>query len=145
MGKDRARILAMGVLLFLGVTSVIGAVPLLHDPYGSPLSMPQSLLAHSPFHSYLVSGLALLVCNGFLSFFVFIAVLRNQKFYGRWVFVQGVVLAGWLLVEIAVLRFVVWPQWFYGGVACLLMICGWWLRNETGPMESRSKEKRQSS
>ena len=131
MGTDRARILAMGTLLFLGATSVLGAVPLLRDPHGSPLSMPQSLLAHSPFHSFLVPGLALLFCNGLLSFVIFSAVIRKQKYYGRWIFVQGLVLAGWLLVEVAVLRFVVWPHWFYGGVACLLLICGWWLRNES--------------
>ena len=137
MRTNRARVLAMGTLLFLGATSVIGAVPMLRDPYGSPLSMPQSLLAHSPFHSYLVPGFVLLVCNGLLSFFIFIAVIRRQKFYGRWIFVQGLVLTGWLLVEVAVLRFVVWPHWFYGGVACLLLICGWWLRNESSGMEAK--------
>ena len=99
--------------------------------------MPQSLLAHSPFHSYLVPGFVLLVCNGLVSFFIFIAVIRRQKFYGRWIFVQGLVLTGWLLVEVAVLRFVVWPHWFYGGVACLLLICGWWLRNESSGMEAK--------
>jgi hypothetical protein len=137
MGKNRARILAMGVLLFLGITSAMGAVPMLRDPYGSPLSMPRSFLTHSPFHSFLVPGLVLLVCNGLLSFFVFVAVFRKQKFYGRWVFAQGMILAGWLLVEIAVLRFVVWPHWFYGGVACLLIICGWWLSNEGSGAETR--------
>jgi hypothetical protein len=144
MGKNRARILAMGVLLFLGITSVLGALPLLRDPYGSPLSMPQSFLTHSPFHSFLVPGIVLLVCNGLLSFFIFVAVFRRQKFYGRWVFAQGMILAGWLLVEIAVLRFVVWPQWLYGGVACLLLVCGLWLRHEGGEA-NKVKEKRQSN
>ncbi len=140
MGKDRARILAMGVLLFLGVTSVIGAVPLLLDPYGSPLSMPQSMLANSPFHSYLVPGLVLLVCNGLLSLIIFLAVARRQKTYGRWIFVQGIILAVWLLVEIAVLRFMVWAHWFYGAVACLLLTCGWLLRNESSQTETRQKK-----
>lgn len=135
MLKNRARTLAMGVLLFLGVTSVIGAVPMLRDPYGSPLSLPQSLLAHSPFRSYLVPGLALLICNGLLSFSVFVAVMRRQKFYGRWIFAQGMILAGWLLVEVVFLRFVMWAHWFYGGVACLLLLCGWWLRNEADLLE----------
>ena len=137
MSKNFVRILAMFVLLFLGITSVIGAVPMLRDPHGSPLSMPQSLLAYSPFHSYLVPGLVLLVCNGLLSLIIFVAVLKRQKRYGQWIFVQGIILAVWLLVEIAVLRFVIWPHWFYGGVACLLLICGWRLWNEcsgTGTM-----------
>lgn len=122
----------MGVLLFLGITAFMGAVPMLLDPYGSPLSIPQSLLAHSPFHSFLVPGLALLICNGLLSLVIFVATIRRQKFYGRWIFVQGVTLWGWLLVQIAMLRFVVWAHWFYGGVACLLMLCGYWLWNENG-------------
>jgi len=131
MSKNFARILAMVVLVFLGITSVAGAVPMLRDPYGSPLSLPQSFLAHSLFHSYLVPGLVLLVCNGLLSLIIFVAVLKRQKRYGQWIFVQGIILAVWLLVEIAVLRFVIWPHWFYGGVAGLLLICGWLLWNES--------------
>jgi len=92
MGNNFARISAMCILFFLGITSVIGAVPMLRDPYGSPLSMPQSLLAHSPFHSYLLPGLALLVCNGLLSFIIFVAVVKKQNAYGRCVFAQGVIL-----------------------------------------------------
>jgi hypothetical protein len=131
MGKDRVRILALGVLLFLGITSVAGAVPMLMDPYGTPLSMSQSFLAHSPFHSYLIPGLVLLFCNGLLSLAIFAAVIRRHKFYGRWIALQGIILGVWLMVEIAVLRFVVWPHWFYGGVAGLLVICGWLLWNES--------------
>ena len=61
------RIVAIVALMFLGVSGVIGAIPLIVNPGGEPWSMPQSLLQYSPFRSYLVPGIILLVANGLLS------------------------------------------------------------------------------
>ena len=44
--------------------------------------------------------------------------------YGWWVIVQGVVLLGWLIVEVAMLRLMVWPHYLYGAVAMALVISG---------------------
>jgi len=44
--------------------------------------------------------------------------------YGWWVIVQGVVLLGWLIVEVAMLRLMVWPHYLYGAVAIALVISG---------------------
>ena len=90
-------------LLFLGVTSVVRCrCCWIHTD--RPSSMPQSMLANSPFHSYLVPGLVLLVCNGLLSLIIFLLLQEGRKLMGDGFFVQGIILAVWLLVEIAVLR-----------------------------------------
>lgn len=126
-----ARAGAIGGLGFLGVTAVVGAIPMLRDPSGAPWSMPLIMLRHSPFHSFMIPGLVLLFLNGLLSFVALWFVLRKRKDYGWWVMGQGVVLAGWLLIEIAMLRLLIWPHWFYGAVATLLVSTGWALRNKT--------------
>ena len=86
-------ILALG---FLGISSVVGAVPMIFDPEGMPWQMPQSLLDHSPFDSYLIPGIILLIANGVLSLASLIAVVRKDPDYEWWVVLQGVVLAVWL-------------------------------------------------
>jgi hypothetical protein len=86
--------------------------------------MPQSLLQYSPFHSYLVPGIILLIANGLLSFWALWMTVSRRPGFGWWVIVQGVVLVGWLMVEVAMLRLVIWPHYMYGAVAIALVTSG---------------------
>lgn len=121
--KD-ARILAIVALSFLGVSAIVGAVPMLMNPNHEPWAMPRSLLQHSPFHSFLIPGFILLVANGFFCLWVLWLTARSHPGRGRWVIAQGCVLLGWLIAEVAMLRLVVWPHYFYGAVALALIILG---------------------
>jgi hypothetical protein len=113
------------LLGFLSVTALVGAFPLLTSPDGEPWDMPQSLLDHSPFHSFLIPGIVLVIMNGLMSLFVLWLTLRHKSNYGLWIAAQGCVLFGWLTVECLVLRMVLWPHYFYGVVALLLVVFGY--------------------
>ena len=106
------------------MSATVGAIPLLLHPAGKPWAMPQTLLQHSPFHSYLVPGIILLVANGLLSWWVLWLTLRRHSGYGWWVIAQGAVLLGWLITEVVMLRLVVWPHYLYGAAALALMVAG---------------------
>jgi len=124
------RIVAITTLGFLGVTSLIGAIPLIIDPTGIMLSMPLSMLEHSPFKSFLIPGLILLIANGLLSFWVLALVLRKTSQYPSWVALQGCILAGWITVEVVMIRAVVWAHYVYWAVAFILIACGWFLKKD---------------
>jgi hypothetical protein len=130
------RSCAIACLAFLGATSVAGALPLLRDPSGGLLKMPLSLLEHSPFHSYLVPGILLLLGNGLLSFVVLLLTLRRVRHYAWWIMLQGSVLATWILAEFVLIRLYFWPQGIYLGLAALLLLTGGMLRGRE--LESRS-------
>src|ERR1700733_2829480 len=98
------RILSLITLGFLGVTSIAGSIPMILDPSGSMLHMPLSLLEHSPFHSYLIPGIILLVTNGLVVIVVFMAAAQRVEGYGNLVATQGVVITGWITVEVILLR-----------------------------------------
>lgn len=118
------------MLLFLGITAIVGAVPMIRDASGEPWQMPQNMLRHSPFHSYLLPGVILLISNGVPSFAVLFMALRRSVRYGLWIALQGFVLAGWIGVEVLMLRFVMWPHYLYWAVALVLILCGLALRAE---------------
>ena len=120
----QARIVAIVALSFLGLSGVIGAIPLIVNRSGEPWRMPQSLLQYSPFRSYLVPGIILLVANGLLSVWALWLTVGKHRGFGWWVIAQGVVLLGWLIVEVAMLRLMVWPHYLYGTVAMALVISG---------------------
>jgi hypothetical protein len=119
-----ARIVAVATLVFLGLSATVGAIPLLVHPTGEPWAMPQTLLRYSPFHSYLVPGIILLVANGLLSWLALWLTVRTHSGYGWWVAAQGCVLSGWLIVEIAMLRLAMWAHYLYGAVALVLVVAG---------------------
>ena len=128
-----ARYTALVLLAFLAITSVVGAVPMLGDPHGQPWQMPQSVLQHSPFHSFLIPGLILLGMNGLLCAYVFFLALMRRSGYGLWIAAQGCILLGWLVVECVMIRMVIWPHYVYGAVALLLIATGFILRSDTKP------------
>ena len=125
------RAIAIAALAFLAITALIGSVPLIMEPSGARLSMPLSLLEHSPFSSFLIPGLILLLANCLLSSLVLAFTLRKVSGYGRWIALQGLVLVGWISVQVMMIRVVIWAHYVYGAVALILILCGWLLSNYT--------------
>jgi hypothetical protein len=124
------RILALITLGFLGVTSIAGSIPMILDPSGSLLHMPLSLLAHSPFRNFLIPGIILLVTNGLVVIVVMAAAVRRVAGYGNLVAAQGVVIVGWISVEVIFLRTVVWAHYVYWAVGLILIVFGLVLRRD---------------
>ncbi len=134
-----ARLTAFAALFFLGVTAIVGAIPMLRDPNGQPWNMPLILLEHSPFHSYLMPGILLLGANGLLSFYVLWLSMRKHASYPIWVMAQGCILAGWIVAEVAMLRLFVWPHFVYLALAAVLVASGLFLRRPSGRQPSSER------
>lgn len=118
------RGIALILLAFLGVSSVAGALPLILDPSGGLLHMPLSLLEHSPFRSFLIPGWILLLANGLFSFVAMWIVMRRYAGSAAWIVAQGVVLFGWISVEVILIRTVIWAHYLYWGLAVVLILAG---------------------
>ena len=110
----------MGILIFVALSGLVGGVPLIVHADGEPWWMTQSLLQYSPFHSFLIPGLILFSAIGLLSCWVLWLTVTNRPGYGWWICLQGYVLAGWIVVEVLMLRLVMWAQWMYGAVGVRL-------------------------
>lgn len=98
------RICSLVLLAFNGIGALYGGTMLIADPTGGTMQMPLSLLEHSPFRSYLIPGIVLLLVNGFLSMATIIVLLRRHPWAAWLVMVQGTLLSGWILVQLAMLR-----------------------------------------
>lgn len=118
------RSAAITTLLFLALSAIGGSVPLIEDPSGQMIHMPLSLLKHSPFSSFLIPAIILLVANGLFCLGVLWVTWRRYPGYAGFITAQGIVLAGWLLVEIVMLQVIVNLHYVYGVVALILVCCG---------------------
>ncbi len=124
------RIIAIVALALLSIGALMGAVLLIQNPTGSPMEIPQSVLQHSGFHSFLIPGILLLVSQGLLPLLVMVIAIFCRRGYGWWIGFQGCVLFGWITIEVILLRTIVWLHYVYWGLALLLIACGWALRRE---------------
>jgi hypothetical protein len=132
------RMVALVAVGFLALSAIWGAALLIGDPMGRPMEIPVSVLQHSPFHSFLVPGILLLVSSGLLGTVVFVLALVRARAYGWWVGFQGCVLFGWITIEVILLRTVVWLHYVYWGLALILIASGWVLRREIQPARSHA-------
>ncbi len=127
------RLWSLVLLVFLGVGGLMGGAAMALDPYGNrwPI-LPLSLLRYSPFDSYRIPGLILLVSNGLLPLWIALRVKRRQPRYGLWTALQGCVLLGWLAVECLMLHLVAWPHLLYAAIGLLLIVFGFRMRRALG-------------
>ena len=119
-----ARGSAVVLLVFLGLTALVGSIPMMLHPGGNSTTLPLSTLQYSPFHSYLIPGILLFLANGLLAFAVLRTVFQRTAHYPLWTSVQGCVLLVWLVSECWLLRVVIWLHYFYAGIAALLIAFG---------------------
>jgi hypothetical protein len=86
--------------------------------------MSLDMLRYSPFHSFLIPGLILLLANGVMSLLVLYLTVQRRPGYGWWVAFQGCVLAGWIVVEVIMLRLIMWAHYLYLAVGLALIVSG---------------------
>lgn len=127
------------VLLFLAATAFWGGTVLITHAHGNPWGMmPLSLLAHSPFHSWLIPGMILFAGNGVLALGIPGYTLLRGRRCGLWSALQGFVLLGWLTTECLLLRMMIWPHYLYGSLALFLIVSGFALQSGNAPRAVRS-------
>jgi hypothetical protein len=122
--KKVLNILAGILLLFNGTGAIYGGVSLIAAPDGSGLQMGVEWLEQTPFDNYLIPGIILLAVNGIFSFVCLGMMLIRNKQYGRYVVVQGVLLCGWIGVQILLIRTVNMLHIVMAATGLILTVCG---------------------
>jgi hypothetical protein len=117
-------------LCFLvGIAAIAGGVGLVLWPDGSALRAPLALLERSPFESFLIPGLILLVVIGFGSTLAGLLVIRESPAADAAALAAGLALLGWITLQMAMLHMANWLQ--LGGIATALAIIALSLRRHT--------------
>lgn len=116
------------LLLFLnGVGALVGGIPMIAYPDGSANGISLRYLEHSPFADYLIPGIILVASNGVLSLMVFVALILNVRHHSWWVMGQGIVLCGWIQVQMIMLREVNFLHISFGAIGIALIFLGRYL------------------
>jgi hypothetical protein len=133
--KTTYKILAVFLLLFLGFGGVYGALLLISDPSGGKFEWSLDLLNGTPFNSFLIPGIVLLIANGLLPIYVALITLLKKKYAPTLILFQGVITIIWLSVQLIINTDFFLPVTHYPSysVGILLLILGLILRRQNHP------------
>ena len=98
------------VLLFVGIGAIPSGLAFITTPDGSNLGMPLEALEKTPFDSYLIPGIILMVVNGFGSLLAGIFCLRRHRLSGYAGMFFGGALMIWIIVQVVMIGLTFWLQ-----------------------------------
>ena len=123
--KNKGVFIALGVLqLFIGLGAVGGGLALVLEPSGSKLGIPLEMLNRSPFSTYLVPGIVLLVVNGLGSLVGGAASFTRHRFAGAIAMVLGIFLVAWIMLQVYWFAGFHWLHVLYLGLGILESVLG---------------------
>jgi hypothetical protein len=112
------------LLLINGVGALYGGWNLITHPDGSSLQMSPNYLQYSPFDNYFIPGIILFLVNGLFDFLVLGALLINHRYVPLLVTFQGVLLTGWIFIQVIMVRDIYFLHILLGTAGLLLILLG---------------------
>ena len=98
--KKVLKVVAVFLLIFLGFGGVYGGWMLISDPSGGKFRWSMDLLQGTPFKSFLIPGIVLLITNGILPLCIALLVLLKKNAANWLILFQGLVVIGWLTAQL---------------------------------------------
>lgn len=94
------------------------------DPSGAHLELSAELLKHSPFSDFRIPGVILFSILGIFNLVAAVAVIARWRLYSMASVCQGILLIGWIAVQMWMLREVNALQLIFAGTGVLLVVLG---------------------
>ncbi|MEL1244982.1 hypothetical protein AAEO56_11960 [Flavobacterium sp. DGU11] len=122
------KILVKTILIALlgmnALTATYGGLNLMLIPNGSGLGLPLELLSNTPFDSYFLPGLILLLSNGLSSIFIGWIFLTHSRHSYWMVNAQGFMLVTYIVVQVMMIDVIVPLHLICGGAGMLMILLG---------------------
>lgn len=121
------KIISISLLLLTALNAVVAGYLFILDPSGARMGLSLSYIKQSPFDSYRIPGIVLLIANGLLNFVAVGTLLKNKKYSSRVVVFQGFVLVGWIVIQVLMIKDVSPLHVIMLSIGVILIVCGYLL------------------
>jgi hypothetical protein len=119
----------LGILqVFIGLGAVGGGLALVLKPSGAIIGIPLETLENSPFSTYLIPGIVLIMINGVGSLVGAAASFTRHRYAGETAVALGVFLVAWIMLQVYWFAAFHWLHALYLGLGLLELVLGWSLR-----------------
>jgi hypothetical protein len=102
--KQYLRLTSISLLLLTAINATVAGVLFIIDPSGHGMGMSVLYIKDSPFTSYLIPGIVLLIVNGLLNFIAAYFVVKKKVFAPFWVITQGILLSVWIVIQVIMVK-----------------------------------------
>jgi hypothetical protein len=122
------KIIAVLTLIVVSISAIGGGAMLILDPTGASMQLDLELLSETHFQNYLLPGIILALIVGAGS--GLILVFYKNKLFPTLITLQGVLLVGWLSIEL-ILKIEFYDAFLHMSsysAALILILCGAYLR-----------------
>jgi len=123
--KNTLKVITVILLFFTAINALIAGALFIADPSGKLMGMTTDYLKDAPFSSFLIPGIVLFVVNGVLNVAAGILTIRNHASAARFVMLQGVLLCGWIVVQILMVDDINALHIVMFSIGILLIVLGW--------------------
>jgi hypothetical protein len=126
-GSRALRLVLVSLLGFVGFGAVYGGIQMLVDPY-EPMGMTRSLISRTPFETFTVPGVLLLVLVGMTPLVLAVATLRRATPHPLWAVAFGLGLVAWIVTQWVLVDAPLWlqPVIFAVGLAIVAVAGALW-------------------
>jgi len=94
------KIISISLLVLTAINAAVAGVLFIIDPSGQKMGMSISYIKDSPFKSFLIPGIVLLIVNGLLNFIAAFFLIKNKPYSAIITIIQGILLCGWIVVQV---------------------------------------------
>ncbi len=117
------------LLCFIALTTVICGVIMIYQPGGQTMGLPLSILDTTMFKNFLIPGILLTAVGLVNSMAVFYNIQRHPNRY-NWAIAGGVMMCGWIIVQMILIQTFYWLQFFYLGIGLLVILIAYQLKGK---------------
>ncbi len=114
----------------VGLTSIVCGAMLVGNPDGSWLQLTPSLLKYNVFKDFLIPGFVLLILVGGSNSLAAVALLLQQKRAGLFSLFGGLMINGWIVVQVILTGVLFWLQFVYLGAGISIWMLSLQLREK---------------
>ncbi|MBL7745279.1 MAG: hypothetical protein JNN00_17525 [Chitinophagaceae bacterium] len=124
------RSLLFILVAFIGATATVSGLLMIAEPGGRILNLPLSLLDTTPFTDFLIPGILLTLLVGVINLLaVFFNLQRHPSRY-NWAMVGGIMITGWIIVQMILIQAAHWLHFIYLGIGILIILIAWQLKGK---------------
>lgn len=122
--KPSVKVVILFLLLTNAVAATFGGIKLMLDSSGSSIQLSLDLLRHTYFSNYFIPGMVLFVTNGLFGLYAATATLFNLRNAHFFVIAQGLILCGWIIIQVFLIDLFHTLHAILGLIGVLLVILG---------------------
>ena len=124
MNRNTFRIISILLILVNSLGALAGGAGLMNDPSGKGNQLALEWLKHTPFHDFFIPGLILFTVNGLFGLAVLAMIFFRHPRYPIFIVIQGILLGGWILIQMLMLPTIHLLQIIFMCIAMILVVLG---------------------